>query len=287
MTLPITGTGTSGMEAGIAALIDPGATAIIGVNGYFGRAARRDRAPLRRPRGRGARPTGARRSTTTRCSPRWPSTRGPACSRSSTPRRPPGCATTSPSSARRCAGSSTFLMADCVTSLGGIEVALSGWGVDYAYSCTQKCLAMPPGMSPVSLSQRALDWVHEHPRPVTFYLDLAAARAVLAAAAAGLPPHASGPAGLRPARGRPPRAGGGHGRALGAPRRGGRPLPGGDDRARVAPPRRPRPPAAAAHGGPRARRASTAPTCSGACCASTASRSAAGSRRRRRCGGSA
>ena len=48
-------------------------------------------------------------------------------------------------------------MADCVTSLGGVPLDFDGWGIDYAYSCTQKCLGAPPGMSPVALSERALE----------------------------------------------------------------------------------------------------------------------------------
>ena len=42
-------------------------------------------------------------------------------------------------------GRDTLLMADCVTTLGGVEFDFDGWGIDYAYSCTQKCLAAPPG----------------------------------------------------------------------------------------------------------------------------------------------
>ena len=45
-----------------------------------------------------------------------------------------------------------MLMADCVTTLGGAELDFDGWGIDFAYSCTQKCLAAPPGMSPVAVS---------------------------------------------------------------------------------------------------------------------------------------
>ena len=48
-------------------------------------------------------------------------------------------------------------MADCVTTLGGVPLDFDGWGVDYAYSCTQKCLGAPPGMSPLAISRRALD----------------------------------------------------------------------------------------------------------------------------------
>jgi alanine-glyoxylate transaminase/serine-glyoxylate transaminase/serine-pyruvate transaminase len=46
---------------------------------------------------------------------------------------------------------------DCVTSLGGIPVEVDGWGVDLAFSGTQKCLSCPPGLSPITFSPRAVD----------------------------------------------------------------------------------------------------------------------------------
>ena len=46
---------------------------------------------------------------------------------------------------------------DCVTSLAGIEVALDDWGADAAYSGTQKCLSCAPGLSPFSMSERAIE----------------------------------------------------------------------------------------------------------------------------------
>ena len=46
-----------------------------------------------------------------------------------------------------------FLVLDCVTSLGGLPVTLDAWGVDAAYSGTQKCLSCPPGLSPISFSR--------------------------------------------------------------------------------------------------------------------------------------
>jgi len=45
---------------------------------------------------------------------------------------------------------------DAVTSLGGIELDVDGWGIDAIYSGTQKCLSCPPGISPVSFSERAV-----------------------------------------------------------------------------------------------------------------------------------
>jgi alanine-glyoxylate transaminase / serine-glyoxylate transaminase / serine-pyruvate transaminase len=66
----------------------------------------------------------------------------------------------------------TLLMADCVTSLAGVPLDVGGWGVDFAYSCTQKCLAAPPGMSPVAVSERALERLRSRRTPVPFSFDL-------------------------------------------------------------------------------------------------------------------
>jgi alanine-glyoxylate transaminase/serine-glyoxylate transaminase/serine-pyruvate transaminase len=62
---------------------------------------------------------------------------------------------------------------DCVTSLAGIEVALDAWGVDAAYSGTQKCLSCAPGLSPISMSPRAVDVIKARKTPVaSWFLDL-------------------------------------------------------------------------------------------------------------------
>jgi alanine-glyoxylate transaminase/serine-glyoxylate transaminase/serine-pyruvate transaminase len=73
-------------------------------------------------------------------------------------------------------GGDTLLFVDCVTSLGANDVRFDEWGFDYAYSCTQKALAAPPGMSPIAISDRALERVaaRRHPVPFTFDLDLLA-----------------------------------------------------------------------------------------------------------------
>ena len=63
-----------------------------------------------------------------------------------------------------------LLLVDMVTSLGGIEVAVDDWAVDVAYSGTQKCLGVPPGLSPLTVSERAMDRIVE--RPSSWYLDL-------------------------------------------------------------------------------------------------------------------
>ncbi|MEH6814371.1 MAG: alanine--glyoxylate aminotransferase family protein [Motiliproteus sp.] len=65
-----------------------------------------------------------------------------------------------------------LVIMDAVTSVGGIEVDLDGWGVDAVYSGTQKCLSCPPGISPVSFSERAVKCVQDRKTPVpSWFLD--------------------------------------------------------------------------------------------------------------------
>ena len=67
----------------------------------------------------------------------------------------------------------SLLIADCVTSLGGIPVKLDEWGVDAAYSGTQKCLGCPPGLAPVSVSERAREVMRRRKhKPEAWYFDL-------------------------------------------------------------------------------------------------------------------
>jgi alanine-glyoxylate transaminase/serine-glyoxylate transaminase/serine-pyruvate transaminase len=170
VTLPISATGTSGMEAGIAALVEPGSTVIIGVNGYFGRrlveiASRYHANVVEVEADWGQAVTNEALLEALAANP---DARLMAVVHAETSS---GVRHDLAELGAAMKDNDTFLMADCVTSLGGIEVALSDWGVDYAYSCTQKCLAMSPGMSPISISQRAVDFMRSQPKPNTFYLD--------------------------------------------------------------------------------------------------------------------
>jgi alanine-glyoxylate transaminase/serine-glyoxylate transaminase/serine-pyruvate transaminase len=64
-------------------------------------------------------------------------------------------------------------IADCVTSLGGMPVMVDENGIDIAYSCTQKGLGCPPGLSPITVSPRALDRLRARTTPTqSWYLDL-------------------------------------------------------------------------------------------------------------------
>jgi alanine-glyoxylate transaminase/serine-glyoxylate transaminase/serine-pyruvate transaminase len=69
------------------------------------------------------------------------------------------------------AGALTIM--DCVTSLGGTPVHLDKWGIDAAYSGSQKCLSCTPGLSPVSFSERAIEKIKARTTPVqSWFLDL-------------------------------------------------------------------------------------------------------------------
>ncbi len=171
MTLPLSATGSAGMEACLCNLLEPGDAIVVGVAGVFGErmceVATRigavvhrveaewgtalDPAAMAEAIGR-ARPKAVSfvhaETSTGVCQPVEPIA-GPA----------------------REAGALVIL--DCVTSLGGLPVSLDGWGVDAAYSGTQKCLSCPPGLSPVSFSERAMQVVASRTRPVqSWYLDL-------------------------------------------------------------------------------------------------------------------
>ena len=66
-----------------------------------------------------------------------------------------------------------LLMVDAVTSLGGSEFAFDETGIDYAYSCSQKCLGAPPGICPVAIGPRALEVIDSRTtKPPSWYLDL-------------------------------------------------------------------------------------------------------------------
>src|SRR4029077_19154958 len=67
----------------------------------------------------------------------------------------------------------TLLLVDAVTSLGCIELAVDAWGLDAVYSCSQKGLGCPPGLSPISFSPRATDVIARRKTKVqSWYLDM-------------------------------------------------------------------------------------------------------------------
>lgn len=64
-------------------------------------------------------------------------------------------------------------LVDAVTSLGGVPLYVDDWGIDAIYSGSQKCLSCPPGLSPVSFSDRAIAKVRARTHKVqSWFLDL-------------------------------------------------------------------------------------------------------------------
>ena len=70
-------------------------------------------------------------------------------------------------------GSDTIYLVDAVTSFGGMEIAMDAWGIDAIYSGTQKCLSCPPGLAPLSFSEKAVAALENRKTKVpNWYLDL-------------------------------------------------------------------------------------------------------------------
>ncbi|MDQ3849712.1 MAG: alanine--glyoxylate aminotransferase family protein [Actinomycetota bacterium] len=171
LVLPLQATGTTGMETGFASLTEPGDTVIVGASGYFGlrmiEIARRHGADVVEvtadwgehvPNARLLEALDARPDATLMAV-----VHGETSTGSQHPLEELGA---------ELRDRPTMLMADCVTSLGGVDVDVAGWGVDYAYSCTQKCLGAPPGMSPIAVSEKALERFAARSAPVPFAFDL-------------------------------------------------------------------------------------------------------------------
>ncbi len=76
--------------------------------------------------------------------------------------------------AMRAANTDALLYTDCVTAIGGMPIEADAWGIDYAYGCSQKCIAAPPGLSPITISSRAIERLGRDNMPVPYSLDLAA-----------------------------------------------------------------------------------------------------------------
>jgi alanine-glyoxylate transaminase/serine-glyoxylate transaminase/serine-pyruvate transaminase len=79
--------------------------------------------------------------------------------------------------AELCREFGTLLLVDTVTSLGGVPIFLDAWGVDLAYSCSQKGLGCSPGASPFTMSSRAVEKLQQRSTKVTnWYLDMSLLR---------------------------------------------------------------------------------------------------------------
>jgi alanine-glyoxylate transaminase / serine-glyoxylate transaminase / serine-pyruvate transaminase len=171
LVLPLQCTGMAGMETGIANLLEPGDTAIVARAGFFGGriAEIAERHGVHVVEVEADWGEAVPNERIMRALDEHPAARLVAVVHAETST---GVEHPLAELAAALRGRDTLLMADCVTSLGGVPLDVGGWGVDYAYSCTQKCLAAPPGMSPVAVSEAALERIRARTPPVPFYLDL-------------------------------------------------------------------------------------------------------------------
>jgi len=170
-TLVISGTGSAGMEAAVANFVEPGSKLAVFANGYFS-----DRLTEMAKR-QGA--------NVVRFEKAWGETFTDDEAAEFVQREKPKVvayvhAETSTGALQQgraiCAAAhdtGALVIADCVTSLGGVPVQFDQTGMDVAYSCTQKGLSCPPGLSPMAMSPRAMEWLRARTTPSrSWYLDL-------------------------------------------------------------------------------------------------------------------
>ena len=171
VTLVISGTGSAGMEATVANFVEPGAKFAIFANGYFSdrlteMAKRQGASVVRFEKGWGE--TFTEDEATEFIRREKPNVVAYVHAETSTGALQSGRAICA---AAHDAGA--LAIADCVTSLGGVPVEFDRTGIDVAYSCTQKGLSCPPGLSPIAMSQRAMDFLSARTTPSrSWYLDL-------------------------------------------------------------------------------------------------------------------
>ncbi|HUP02951.1 MAG TPA: aminotransferase class V-fold PLP-dependent enzyme [Bryobacteraceae bacterium] len=169
--LAMSGTGSSGMEAAVANFAEAGAKFAVLVNGYFAERiaemARRQDAvvvKLEKPWGEPFDPQEVRDFI------RRERPRVVAFVQAETSTGMYNQAKPVSEAAREV---DALVIADCVTSLGGMPVLVDENNIDIAYSCTQKGLGCPPGLAPITVSPRALERLRKRPLPPhTWYLDL-------------------------------------------------------------------------------------------------------------------
>jgi alanine-glyoxylate transaminase/serine-glyoxylate transaminase/serine-pyruvate transaminase len=172
VTLPLTGTGMAGMECCLANVIEPGDQVVVGVNGFFGgrmvEIARRlgaEVAQVDAEWGTVLDPEAIDRALRSLSKVKLVAV---VHAETST-----GVENPLAPIAEIAHSHGALFLADAVTSLGGLPVDIDKCGVDICYSGTQKCIGAPPGLSPITVSERALTAIKSRTRPVAnWYYDL-------------------------------------------------------------------------------------------------------------------
>ncbi|WP_439566475.1 alanine--glyoxylate aminotransferase family protein [Gloeocapsopsis crepidinum] len=171
MTIAVSGTGTAAMEATIANSVEPGDVVLVGVSGYFGNRlvdmAGRYGAEVRtitKPWGQ----VFSLEELQIALETHRPAILALVHAETSTGARQP-----LEGVGELCREFDCLLLVDTVTSLGGVPIFLDAWGVDLAYSCSQKGLGCPPGASPFTMSARAMEKLQQcQCKVANWYLDM-------------------------------------------------------------------------------------------------------------------
>jgi alanine-glyoxylate transaminase/serine-glyoxylate transaminase/serine-pyruvate transaminase len=163
-TLPISATGSAGMEAAFVNTVHPGDVVVVAVNGLFGQrmcdVAGRCGAEVVPVEHEWGQPVDVERVLAAHPAP---AVIAAVHAETSTGVR-------SDIAALGRGKGDALLLVDAVTSIGGIELRADGWGVDVGYAGTQKCLGVAPGLAPFTINDRA--FARRVEKPQSWYLDL-------------------------------------------------------------------------------------------------------------------
>ena len=174
-TIPVSGTGSAGMETCFVNLVEPGEEVVVCINGVFGT--------------RMADIVGRLSGQLIRVDGEWGRAIDPEAVRNAVRGKNPkilalvhaetstGVCQPLEDIANIAHEAGALFLVDMVTSLGGMEVAVDSMGIDVAYSGTQKCISCPPGLAPISFGPSAIKALESRKSPVvSWYLDMSMVR---------------------------------------------------------------------------------------------------------------
>lgn len=176
VTYAVSGTGSAGMETAVVNIVEPGDTVVVGVNGVFGgrfadcaRRAGADVVTIDEPWGQIIPPERVAEALA-----EYPHAKAVAVVHAETST---GAHQPLEAIGHLVADTPTLFIVDAVTSLAGVPLEVDAWHLDVVYSGTQKCLSVPPGLAPITFSDKALAAIASRQSPVaSWYLDVDAIR---------------------------------------------------------------------------------------------------------------
>lgn len=171
-TVAMSATGSGGMESAVANFVEPGSKFVVFANGFFcdrltemGKRQGANVVRIEKPWGE----TWTNEEMREAILREKPNTVAYVAAETST-----GCWTDGTAICEAAHEVGALVIADCVTALGSMPIEFDKTGIDIAYSCSQKGMGCPPGLSPVTVSPRALEWLTQERKSQTptWYLDL-------------------------------------------------------------------------------------------------------------------